>query len=69
MCDTDRTAFDMSSEIKSVLVSLNKAMTEKRVLKVDSSTTRGFTNWKDASSVFRKHETSECHCAAVEAIV
>lgn len=28
----------------------------------------GFTNWKDATSVFRKHEASECHRAAVESI-
>ena len=30
----------------------------------------GFTNWKDATSVFRKHEASECHHhAAIEAVV
>ena len=48
-------------------------MTEKKILKagnMDSSIiSRGFTNWKDASGIFRKHEASECHRAAVEAIV
>ena len=28
----------------------------------------GFTNWKDATSIFIKHEASECHRAAVQAI-
>ena len=50
-----------------------KAMKEKKIRKVgniDSSfICSGFTNWKDATSVFRKHEASECHHAAIEAVV
>ena len=29
----------------------------------------GFVNWKDATVSFRKHELSECHCAATEAMI
>jgi len=30
---------------------------------------KGFCNWKDAIAAFRKHEESECHKSAIEAIV
>ena len=29
----------------------------------------GYTNWKDATVSFRKHESTECHRAATEAVV
>ena len=28
----------------------------------------GYTNWKDATVSFRKHELTECHRAAIEAV-
>ena len=31
--------------------------------------TRGFTNWKDATISFRKHERAHCHKIAVEKLV
>lgn len=34
--------------------------------KEDTFITRGFKNWKNATSLFRKHEESECHKQAVE---
>ena len=49
-----------------------KAMVENKVRIRNMDITfisAGFTNWKDATSIFRKHEGSECHRAAVEAIV
>ena len=30
---------------------------------------RGFSNWKDATQIFRKHEKSGCHMEAVEVII
>lgn len=30
---------------------------------------KGFSNWKDATSLFRKHEESSCHKEAVEAVI
>lgn len=31
--------------------------------------TRGFSNWKDGTVSFKKHERSACHCEAVEVVV
>lgn len=30
---------------------------------------RGYSNWKDAIMAFKKHEGSDCHRSALEAIV
>jgi hypothetical protein len=30
---------------------------------------KGYCNWKDATSAFRKHQESETHCEAVEAMI
>ncbi|XP_003388962.1 PREDICTED: zinc finger MYM-type protein 1-like [Amphimedon queenslandica] len=32
----------------------------------DSFTTRGFSNWKNATTAFKKHEVSDCHKEAVD---
>ena len=31
--------------------------------------TKGFHNWKDATSSFRSHEKSSCHCEAVDVVI
>ena len=31
--------------------------------------TRGFSNWKDATLCFKRHETSACHRQAVEIVI
>ena len=31
--------------------------------------TRGFSNWKDGTISFKKHERSACHCEAVDVVV
>ena len=50
-----------------------KAMKEKKIRKagnMDSAfISRGFMGWKDACAAFRKHEVSESHRAAMEAVV
>ena len=50
-----------------------KAKKEKKIRKtgnMDASfISRGFTGWKDACCVFRKHEVSQFHRSAVEAVV
>ena len=41
-----------------------------RTLTADSSfISRGFCNWKDATTMFRKHEQSACHRQAVEVML
>lgn len=30
---------------------------------------RGFSNWKDGTISFKKHERSACHCEAVDVVV
>ena len=30
---------------------------------------KGYTNWKEAKSTFKKHQTSACHLEALEAVV
>lgn len=49
-----------------------KAMKEKKIRSINVDSTyisSGFTNWKDATSNFKKHEVTESHRAAVEAII
>ena len=30
---------------------------------------KGFSNWKDATIVLKKHASSACHCEAVEVVI
>lgn len=41
-----------------------------KTLSADASfVSRGFCNWKDAMTMFRKHEQSSCHREAVEVMI
>ena len=51
------------------------AVKQKKLLSMSASKidgafiSNGFVNWKDATVSFRKHESSECHRAATEAMI
>ena len=66
--------YDITLDAASCHVCMSASLTDRGPLLKSSKrdpafNTKGFTYWKDGTTAFKKHQTSDCHLEATEALL